>query len=417
MSNDSMVYVGIDCSDEDHKVFVTNDASEKLAAFSVPHSPEGAAEMFARVARVAVGKNVLFALEQPSGLLVSAILERGFTIYPINPKTVDRGRDRFTLSGKKDDAFDARVLADLLRTDRHLHHPLVPDSPACRNLRILTRNHEKLARLKKRILNQVTATLKEYYPVALTLFTKIDQPLSIAFLKQFPGPEKFSRLTGGQIKRFLRKHRCPNQEQKAEELFRLSREPQFHVEEFIAESRAMYLLALLTQLEDLLKALKDLEEKIEAVLDEHPDKDVFLSLPGSGKLTSARLISEFGDNRDRYKKASDIQALAGTCPVTRQSSRSRKVFFRRSCRKSFRNTVTRFAFNSLRNSSWASEKYLAHLEHGKRKTHALRCLGNSWLEVVFTMWKQQTPYDVQKHLKPAGEPLPGRDQVQVAAVC
>ncbi|HRR96789.1 MAG TPA: IS110 family transposase [Candidatus Ratteibacteria bacterium] len=403
-----MIYVGIDWSDEDHKVYLTDDSEKRLDAFVILHTPEGVSELFARVEKFAKSvDDVLFAVEKPSGLLVSAILDRGFTLYPINPKAVDRYRDRFKVSGKKDDFFDARVLANILRTDRHIHKPLIPDSPVCRNLKILTRQYESLSRLKRRVMNQIISTLKDYYPVALELFGKIDQPITIDFLKRFPTAEKFSKLTISQIKNFLKKHHYPGVEKKADELFQLAKTPHFQVEEFVVESRSLYLSTLLTQLKNLMNALTTFEHEIEKILSQHPDKDIFLSLPGSGNLTSAKLIAEFGDDRDRYKKVGAVQAVAGSCPVTRQSGKYRNVYFRKACIKPFRNATNQFAFNSIKNSQWAKDRYKKYVDSGKKKTHALRCLSNAWLEVIFAMWKNRSTYDEQKHLKIVKEQFQG----------
>jgi len=395
-----MVYVGVDWSDKFHQVYITDDAAGCLDAFSISHSPEGVVELFSHLEKFAIStKEALFAIEKPSGLLVGAILDKGFILYPINPKAVDRYRDRYKVSGKKDDFFDAKVLANILRTDRHNHRPLLPDSPLTRHLKILTHQHESLSRLKRRIINQIISTLKDYYPVALEIFGKIDQQVTVNFLKKFPTPETFSKLTRGKIKRFLHAHHYPGIEKETEEIYQLVQGPHFQVEEFVVESRSLYLSTLLVQLENLLVSLKTFEEKIEGLLFQHPDKDIFLSLPGSGKITAAKFISEFGDHRERYEKASSIQAIAGTCPVTEQSGRYKNVYFRRSCRKFFRNTVTQFAFSSLRESDWAKERYRKHAHSGKKKSHALRCLGNAWLEVIFPMWKNQSTYDERKHLK------------------
>lgn len=402
-----MLYVGIDWSDIDHKVYFTNETATQLDAFCIPHSPEGLYELFSRVEKFAKDINdVVFAIEKPSGLLVSAILDRGFSIYPINPKAVDRYRDRYKVSGKKDDFFDAVVLANILRTDRHNHKPLVPDSSLCRNLKILTHQYESLSRMKRRVINQIISTLKEYYPVALNIFSKIDQPITIAFLKKFSTPEKFSKLTTEKIKRFLKKHRYPGRKRKTDEILQLSKSPNFKVDEFVIESKELYLSALLVQLENLISSLKTFEEKIENLLYQHPDKDIFLSLPGSGIITSAKFISEFGDQRDRYNKVSDVQAIAGTCPVTAQSGNYKNVHFRRACRKHFRNTITQFAFTSIKSSDWARNRYKKYTQSGKKKTHALRCLGNAWLEIIFSMWKNRSTYDLRKHLKIVKEHYP-----------
>src|SRR4030065_2068784 len=182
-----MYYVGIDWADENHQVFITDDSAQRLGAFSIVNSHSGVEELFERIRYfVKDQKQVLFALETSKGLLIDSILDAGYTVYPINPKSVDRYRDRYKVSGHKSDDFDAMVLANILRTDRHNYRPILPDSPITRELKILTRECCSLIRLKTMLSNQLTSCLKDYYPVALELFCKLDQQITLLFLKNFP---------------------------------------------------------------------------------------------------------------------------------------------------------------------------------------------------------------------------------------
>ncbi len=395
-----MIYVGIDWADKNHWVFITDDTGSRLGSFSIENSPEGVQKLFSQIRKVVKEQNqVIFALETSKGLLIDSILDAGYTVYPINPKAVDRYRDRYKVSGKKSDEFDAMVLANILRTDRSNYQPLLPDSPLTRHLRTLTNEYKVLIRLKTKLSNQLTSCLKDYYPAALELFCKLDQSVSLNFLKEFSDPEAFERLTKTRIKRFLRKnHYRPGVEKKTDEIYTLSQEPQFKVEPSFAAAKSLYMLTLVKQLETLLVSLEIFEKEIEKLLNQHPDKDIFLSLPGSSTITSAKFISEFGDNRNRYKKVSSVQAEAGTCPVTKQSGNQKFVYFRRACRKSFRDAVCNFAFTSMKQSSWAKERYERYVGSGKKHSLALRCLANAWLEIIFPMWKNQTPYSEQQHL-------------------
>jgi len=394
-----MIYVGIDWADKNHWVFITDDTGSKLGSFSIENSPEGVQELFSRIRKVVKEQNqAIFALETSKGLLIDSILDAGYTVYPINPKAVDRYRDRYKVSGKKSDEFDALVLANILRTDRNNYQPLLPDSPLTRHLRTLTNEYKFLLRLKTKLSNQITSCLKDYYPVALSLFCKLGQQVSLNFLKKFDSPEAFEKLTKSKIKRFLSKNHYPGVEKKAEEVYHLSQEPQFNVEPSLASAKSLYMLTLVKQLETLLVSLETFEKEIEKLLNQHPDKDIFLSLPGSSTITSAKFISEFGDNRNRYKKISSVQAEAGTCPVTKQSGNQRFVYFRRACRKSFRDAACRFAFTSMKQSSWAKERYERYVGAGKKHPLALRCLANAWLEIIFPMWKNRTLYSEQRHL-------------------
>ena len=394
-----MTYVGIDWSDSLHWVYITNDTGDRLAAFSVEHTPEGIESLFLKVKEHAVNQaDVLFALETSNGLLAGAILEAGFTLYPINPKVVDRCRDRHTMSGKKDDLFDSMVLADILRTDRHIHRALVPDSLLTRELRAYTDGYEALVRTQTRLNNQITSCLKSYYPVALSVFDKIDQPVTLGFLSKFSTPDSFRRAGKAKIERMLKKNHYPGVKEKMLEIYALSKKPQFEVEEPIARANAMFLLSLVTQMKETLVSIKEFALKIAEVLERHPDKDVFSSLPGAANITAAKFISRFGDSRDKYKKASCVQADAGTCPVTIASGQSRYIAFRYACRKSFRSAMTQFAFNSMQESAWATQRNNKYRQGNKKHNRALRCLANAWLEVIFPMWRDHKPYDVEKHL-------------------
>ena len=183
------------------------------------------------------------------------------------------------------------------------------------------------------------------------------------------------------------------------EIYALSKKPQFEIEEPIARANSLLLLSLVRQMKETLASLKEFELKIAELLEQHPDTDVFSSLPGAANITTAKFISNFGDNRERYGKVSCVQADAGTCPVTIRSGKINHVSFRHSCRKPFRSTITQFAFTSLTESEWAKQRYDKYRQkNGKDHNLALRCLGNAWLEIIFPMWRDRKPYDVEKHL-------------------
>lgn len=138
-----MIYIGIDWADQEHHVFITGDSGVALGSFSIPHSVDGFATLENRVKKLSPDlKDCLFALETASGLLVGYLLEKGYTVYPINPKAVDRYRDRYRVSGAKSDPQDAMALAHILRTDRQCHQPLMPSSELARELLLLTRDHQ-----------------------------------------------------------------------------------------------------------------------------------------------------------------------------------------------------------------------------------------------------------------------------------
>lgn len=394
-----MIYVGIDWGDKNHRVFITDDTGERLDSFSIEHSLKGVESLFEQVRKFAKEqKEILFGLETSKGILVNSILEKGYIVYALNPKCVDRYRDRYKASKIKDDGFDAMVIANILRTDRQNYKPILPDSELTRELRLFTRDHQKLIRMKTMILNQLTACLKEYYPVALKFFSDLALQISIAFLKNFPTLEEAREMSKEKWERFLSRHHYPGVKEKACEIYEKLKESQFNVEPLIIRAKSQYMLSLIKQLELLLSDIKSFDDKIKELLEKHQDKEIFISLPGAGANLAARMISEFGDSRDRYKKVSSVQAEAGTAPITKASGEWKSVYFRRACRKSFRNTMQQFSLCSIKESEWAKNRYKQYIATGKEGSHALRCLGNAWLEIIFPMWKNHSPYSEQRHL-------------------
>ncbi len=394
-----MYYIGIDWADKEHCVYITDDTAKKIASFRIPNSPDGVSTMLQKIDSITNDKSqAIFAIETSNCLLVDAVLTAGYTVYPINPKSVDRYRDRYRSSISKSDDFDAMVLANILRTDKHNHRPILPDSDLTREIRILARKHYKLIKLQTMLVNQITSCLKEYYPTALELFSQIHQNITLKFLKKFPTHYHAQKASLEQLYKFLSKNRYPNAKQKAQEIYQTFRNPQFNVEPFIASAQSEYLIALVKQLETLLPQIDRFEKRIQYLLNQHPDGKIFLSLPGADITLAARLLSEFGDNRQRYQNTSSVQSQAGTSPITIISGKQKFVRFRKSCRKFFRNTMHLFAFCSIKESIWAKQYYLHHINLGKKHSHALRCLANSWLEIIFSMWKKRTTYSEQIHL-------------------
>jgi len=394
-----MIYIGIDWADKSHRVYITDDTATKLDSFSIENSRDGVEELFKKVRHFAKDtKQVLFALETPNGLLVNSILDAGYTVYAINPKSVDRYRDRYKVSGRKTDDFDAMVLANILRTDRHNHREILPDSPLTNELKILTRQYSQLVRIKTIFINQLKSCLKDYYPVAVELFSNLDSQTAIDFLLTFPTIEHAQKASLQQLQKFLSQHHYPGVNKKANQIYQKLNQPHFKVQPYIANAKAQFMLTLVQQLKLLLPQIESLETKIEQLVNQHPDKEIFASLPGAAVILTAKLISEFGDNRQRYKDASSVQSEAGTAPITESSGSWKIVRFRTSCRKTFRDTIQQFAFCSIKESQWAKQKYYHYISSGKKHHHAIRCLANAWLEVIFSMWKNHTTYSEQRHL-------------------
>ena len=389
-----MFHIGIDWADDHHDIFVVDDAKRQVAEFRVKADREGIGHLRDRLHQLsqeAGGKeHIAIGIETSRLLLVDLLLNDGYSVYPINPKAIDRYRDRYTASQSKCDRFDAEVIANALRTDRERFRAIQPDSPLVRELRILVRDQRRLIRTKTMFLNQLQAALKDYYPAALELFDDFDGPSALAFLAKYARP---AHLHAKPIERLLRGQRHPHPEQKAQEMAVKLSEPFIPVDEFTVRAKSRLVTTLVDQLQALRAQIQGYQKEIESLFEKHPDSNWIQSLPGAGPQNGPRLLSELGDNRARYDSPDRLQCEAGTCPVTASSGKSSFVFVRRACRKSFRDTMHQFSFCSMKKSAWARALYDQHRAKGKTNASALRAVGDKWLKIIYHLWKEQKPYD------------------------
>ena len=182
-------YLGVDWADKFHQVWVSDAQGQKVAENKVVENVEGLGE-FSRWLNEsrARGIELWAAIEKPQGRIVDFLLDHGVVVYPVNPKALDRARDRFRMSQSKSDSFDAHVLAEFLRTDHGHLRALEPNSDDAQELKLLTRDQHRLGRQKTRLLNQIRVTLKEYYPRPLEVFSDLEAQIARDFLKQYPTP-------------------------------------------------------------------------------------------------------------------------------------------------------------------------------------------------------------------------------------
>jgi transposase len=200
-------YLGVDWADQTHAVWVVDERGTKIPARTVPHTAEGMTEWGRELdAWRAQGTELWAAIERPEGRVVDFLLDHGVVVYPVNPKALDRARDRFRQGGAKSDPFDARVLAEFLRTDHPRLQALQPSSEAAQELKLLTEDCQRQVRQQTRLVNQLTATLKTYDPRALEV-AELTTALARDFLQAYPTPAAVVALTERQWQRWARAHR------------------------------------------------------------------------------------------------------------------------------------------------------------------------------------------------------------------
>lgn len=387
-----MKYCGIDWANDHHDALSLDEQGRQLGAIRVRHTPEGLSQLDAYLARIAApdGKDqVACIIETTHGLLITHLLEQGWPVYPVNPRTVDRHR---APSGAKTDTIDAYLLAKTGRADFQDLRRLTPDSELIEELKTLTRDQDSLVQMQSRLVNQLTACLKAYYPVALDLFGKLQQPSTLAFLRTYPTVQAARAASVEDLTSLLKRSRYPGARKKAEELVQQLHQPCLLASEVITRAKSRLMLALLAQLEPLHAQIEAYDKEIERLFLSHADSAIFLSLPGAGARLAPRLLAEMGDDRSRYASASSLQALAGTSPVLYQSGTYQKAHRRLGCIKPWRNALFQFADRSRRWETWAAEYYQRKRAEGKSHTVAVRALANIWARILFAMWKNREIY-------------------------
>ena len=175
------------------------------------------------------------------------LLDHGVAVHPVNPKSLDRARDRFLVSGSKSDPFDARVLAEFLRTDHGHLRPLVPNSPQAQELKLMTSDHQRLVQHQTRLLNQLRAALKEYYPRVLEMFPDINTATALDLLARYPSPEALAVMIPEDWKDFVREHRLG--EERARELRELTKAPQVTIPAHVVRAKARLVRVLAAELQ------------------------------------------------------------------------------------------------------------------------------------------------------------------------
>jgi transposase len=390
-------FVGFDWSEDKHDVVVVDRGGKAVLTLTFADTAEGWAELRQKLAPL--GK-VGVAIETSRGPAVERLLAAGYAVFPMNPKSATRYRDRKAPSGAKDDTLDAWSFADALRTDGHGWRPLHAEDPQTQLLRLLCRDEIALIEQRTALANQLRHALREYYPAAVEAFDDWTMPAAWEFVLRFPTPQELAQAGKRRWEKFLHIHRLarPTTYEKRLEIF--ARAAAFvSPSESVTAAKSLLAMAIVAQLRTLEKLLKDYRQRIEQAFADHPDSGIFNSLPGGGTKLAPRLLGELGANREVFESAESLQRYAGTAPVTRKSGKTRCVFVRRMCNKVLRATVHLWADESRRSCAWADAYYRQKKSQGAGHAQAIRCLGQRWLKIIWRMWQERTRYDEARHMR------------------
>jgi transposase len=389
-----VLFVGHDWAEDHHDIALVNEAGRRLASVRLPDGVEGVARLHTLVLEHA-DDEVVVGTETDRGLFVAAMVAAGYVVYAINPKAVDRYRDRHRQAGGKSDASDARVLADIVRLDREMHRRVAADSPAVEAIKVLARAHKELIWQRQAIVNQLRAGLREYFPAALGAFgDELWHPDAIAVLSVAPTPSTAAALRCDRIAGALRRSgRRRYIEHRARQIHEAFASDQLTAPADITSAFGDVTAALLAVTAGLNQEIGRLEAAIAPRLRSHTDGHVMSSMPGLGVILAARVLGEFGDDPDRYADAKARKNYAGTSPITRQSGKLVLVAGRRARNQRLADACYRWAFCSLHASEGARRYYDAQRDRGKSHHAALWALANRWVGILHGCLRQRRTYD------------------------
>jgi transposase len=408
MMDDIGWFAGVDWASEKHKVCLLNANGQAVGEREVDHAGAGLSELCDWLLQRtgATPGQIGVAIEVPHGPVVEALLERGFAVYAINPKQLDRFRDRFTVAGAKDDSRDAHVLGDALRTDRHALRRVAVQEPLVIELREWSRMSEDLQRERNRLANRVREQLWRYYPQALELGDGDDLAADwfLDLWRQVPTPAKAQRVKEKTIAGILKTHRIRRID--AAEVLRILRQTPLVVAPGTAEAASAHIgtvaarLRLVNQqIKEAHRKLDELCARLEAPTENAPgqiceqrDVAILRSWPGIGRIVLATLLAEASEPLQR-RDYHALRTLSGTAPVTRRSGKQCIVIRRRACNKRLENALYHWSRVAIQHDPVSRCRYDELRRRGHSHGRALRSVGDRLLYVLCTMLERQALYE------------------------
>lgn len=389
-------YVGFDWAKDHHAVVIVDAQGQMVADFELDHSLEGWKSF---VEKTSAWPELAVAIETSQGAAVDQLLQRKYTVFPVHPVAAQRYRERKAPSGTKTDHLDAWALADAFRVDGQNWKALQPLDPMTQQLRLLCRDEVSLIEQRTALVNQLQQALAEYYPAALEAFEDWTHSFTWEFVLAFPTPQALVTAGKRRWEKFLHSHKLWRPETVEKRLKVFAQADQFQASAPIVQAKSQLAVSLCKLLCTLGQQLKLYRKQIEALFADHPDHDLFGSLPGARKVLAPRLLAAVGDDPERYGSHEVLQCIAGTAPVSYQSGKINKVRIRWSCDKFIRHTVYLWADCFRKASTWGRTYYQKKREEGMSHSCALRCLGQRLLKILFRMLKSKTPYDAELHAR------------------
>jgi transposase len=405
MDKEPTLFVGVDWASKEHQVCTIGTGEPQQRAF--PHDADGLGAMVAWLLDQAPASEIAIAIETPHGPVVEALMDRGVAVFAINPKQLDRFRDRFSPAGAKDDRRDALVLASSLKTDRHCFRRLETLDPLIVELREWSRMTDELKDERTRLTNRIRQQLWRYFPQALELTDDVGAEWFLDILALAPTPSVTAKLTVKKLARILSAHRI--RRLSADDALAQLRRPALTVAAGTAEAASAHVLNVAERVRLVNRQIKDATRRLDAltaaIAGPEPDEDaapgqpveqhdatILRSLPGVGRIVLATLLAEAHhaiQGRDYHA----LRTLCGVAPVTKRSGKSCRVEMRQACSGRLRTAVYHWARVATQHDPRSRARYGALRARGHTHGRALRGVADRLLAVACAMLESRTAYD------------------------
>jgi transposase len=391
-----VLFVGDDWAEAHHDVELMDAAGRRLAKARLPEGVAGMARLHAMIGEQ-LGEDdeaeVVVGIETDRGPWVQALIAAGYTVFAINPLSVARYRERHSVSGAKSDAADAHTLADMVRTDSHQLRPVAGDTADAEAIKVVSRAHKTLIWERTRHTQRLRHALRDYFPAAVEAFVDLDAADTLELLAKAPDPASAAKLTIAQISAALKRARRRNIGEKAAAIAAVLRAEHLGQPDVVTAAYAATTRAAVAVLSTLHEQVKALQGQVDAHFGLHPDAEIIGSQPGLGPVLGARVLAEFGDDRDRYADAKSRKNYAGTSPITRASGKKKVVVARFVHNDRLIDALMTQAFSALNASPGARAYYDQLRARGAEHNAALRQLANRLVGILHGCLKTRTLYD------------------------
>ena len=415
MTDDARYFAGIDWASQTHQACLIDAGGKIVGERAFAHGGAGLAEMCTWLLAMtgAEPMEIAVAIEVPHGPIVETLLERGFQVYAINPKQLDRFRDRFTVAGAKDDRRDAHVLSDSLRTDRHCFRRLAAEDALIVELREWSRMAEDLQQERNRLANRVREQLWRYYPQAMAIGEDLAADWFLELWAAVPTPARAARIRESTVARILETHRI--RRIAAAEVMRILRQPALTVAPGTAEAASAHIRTVAERLKLVNRQIREAHRRLDELCaslaegdgdtspgqePEQRDVTILRSLPGVGRIVLATLLAEAPEPL-RRRDYHALRTLSGVAPVTKRSGKRCIVIMRQACHLRLRGAVYHWARVATQHDELSRRRYAALRKRGHSHGRALRSVADRLLAVACAMLTRQMSFDPEYTAKRA----------------